>query len=42
MNVNNITEQSKKYFYTVLFLNNYYPKKPEPIPGRTETKIFDI
>jgi len=43
MDIRNVSEQHrKKYFYTVLFLNDYFPPKPEPTPQPTETKVFDI
>ena len=40
--MNNIQANKYKYFYTVLFLNNYYPKKPAQPAEVAETKIFDI
>lgn len=40
MNCTNIKPKKKKYFYTVLFLNNYFP--PKPITVVPETKYFDI
>lgn len=42
MNVSNICPTRKKYFYTVLFLNNYYPPKPKSEAFKPETKIFEI
>ena len=42
MNVSNICPTRKKYFYTVLFLNNYYPPKPTSEAFKPETKIFEI
>lgn len=41
MNIRNAQNNRTKYFYTVLFLNDYYPKVSESaiIP---ETKVFDI
>jgi hypothetical protein len=43
MNVRNVSERKAKYFYTVLFLNDYYPD-PDPRPSATEpqTKVFNI
>ncbi len=42
MNVRNIKNNKHKYFYTVLFLNDYYPKKQTASAETPETKIFDI
>jgi hypothetical protein len=41
MNIRNVQNNRTKYFYAVLFLNDYYPKVSETatIP---ETKVFDI
>lgn len=42
MDIRNVNEQHvKKYFYTVLFLNNYFPKPVAPTT-QSEIKIFDI
>ena len=42
MNVRNVNEQHrKKYFYTVLFLNDYFPKPAPPVP-QSEIKVFDV
>jgi hypothetical protein len=38
----NVQNKKVKYFYTVLFLNNYYPKRPKPSATIPETKVFDI
>lgn len=40
MNYNNVKPKREKYFYTVLFLNDYFPRKP--LAAVPETKYFDI
>ena len=43
MNIHNIHSKKTQYFYTVLFLNNYYPKKEvKPEAVIPETKLFEI
>jgi hypothetical protein len=43
MNIHNIHTKRTKYFYTVLFLNNYYPKKQVlPEAEVAATKLFEI
>lgn len=43
MNIHNIHSKNIKYFYTILFLNNYYPKKEKSIQAQVpETKLFEI
>ena len=39
MDIRNIKTNKPKYFYTVLFLNNYYPPAPAAKPV---TKLFEI
>ena len=42
MNARNVQNKKTKYFYTVLFLNDYYPKKPAEVATIPETKVFNI
>ena len=41
MNIRNIRTNKPKYFYAVLFLNNYFPPKPESAT-KPVTKVFEI
>jgi hypothetical protein len=41
MNIRNIKTNKPVYFYTVLFLNNYFPAKQE-LADKPVTKLFEI
>lgn len=41
MNYTNIKPNKQKYFYTVLFLNNYFPKKAEQ-ENKSVLKVIEL